>query len=662
VELIVHFARWILSAPGAFPGRASIAALFLAAIAASGSAQTYTDLYDLFDQASQDGSAPRGPLLVDEFSGAVVLRGTASNGGAHGLGTLFSYDFGSSTFAAASFDSGSGGLPIGGVTLTSSGLFGTAYQGGGSSVGTVWSDSGGLHSLYTFSTGAGGSNPGGPLLTLSDPNTFWGTASAGGSGSVPQGVVFRLSYEAASGSWAYSVLHSFDLADGGGGTPFAGLIQASNGSLYGTNENELFRIDPDGTGFAVVAPLDNHYNFTLLQASDGYLYGRSDYEIYRLDLSGSSFVTLRNLSTADGQNLGPFGAGLVEGTDGLLYGTSDSGGANGLGTIFRIAKDGNHYVVLHDFAGPEGASSSSGLVMDSAGNFYGTASAGGAHGNGVLFRFVPPAGPRVLQSIPTAGPVHVDPGDPIELVGDAFPASPGVTVGGLAATGVEIIDGQHIQADTPPDLSAGTLNDIVVSDPGTGAVGVLKEGWFADFLDVPEANAFHGSIESIVRAKVTAGCGGGTYCPTASVTRAQMAVFLLKSAHGPAYAPPPCTGIFADATCTPPSFAVDWIEELYAEGITAGCAPGLYCPERAVSRKEMAVLLLKTQHGADYVPPACAGIFADVPCPGPFADWIEQLHVEDVTAGCGTSPPIFCPDAPNTRGQMAVFLARTFGF
>jgi hypothetical protein len=72
----------------------------------------------------------------------------------------------------------------------------------------------------------------------------------------------------------------------------------------------------------------------------------------------------------------------------------------------------------------------------------------------------------------------------------------------------------------------------------------------------------------------------------------------------------------------------------------------------------MSAFLLKAEHGSSYTPPACQGVFADVPCPSLFADWIEQLAAEGVTAGCGGGN--YCPNAPQTRAQMAVFLTRTF--
>jgi hypothetical protein len=177
------------------------------------------------------------------------------------------------------------------------------------------------------------------------------------------------------------------------------------------------------------------------------------------------------------------------------------------------------------------------------------------------------------------------------------------------------------------------------------------------FADVPPSNGFYPFVENIFHNGVTGGCGAGTYCPGSNVTRAQMAVFLLKAQHGSGFVPPACTGVFSDVAC--PSQFADWIEELAAEGITGGCGGGNYCPDAAVTRAQMAVFLLKGEHGSDYVPPACMGVFDDVACPSQFADWIEQLAAEGITAGCGGSS--YCPSSPNTRGQMAVFLAKTFG-
>jgi hypothetical protein len=113
------------------------------------------------------------------------------------------------------------------------------------------------------------------------------------------------------------------------------------------------------------------------------------------------------------------------------------------------------------------------------------------------------------------------------------------------------------------------------------------------FGDVPCSSAYAAWIEELVDRGITAGCGGGNYCPAQSATREQMAVFLLRTLEGPTYTPPDCvTPTFSDVPCSSP-FA-RWIEELVDRGITSGCGGGTYCPGVAVSRGEMAVFLVAT--------------------------------------------------------------------
>ena len=185
-----------------------------------------------------------------------------------------------------------------------------------------------------------------------------------------------------------------------------------------------------------------------------------------------------------------------------------------------------------------------------------------------------------------------------------------------------------------------------------------------DFIDVPPLHVFHTFVIKLARDGITAGCGGGNYCPDAAVSRAQMAVFLLASKYyGTSFTPPPATGtVFADVPAD--SFAAAWIEELYAEGITSGCAtnPLRYCPDASLTRAQMSVFLLVGEHGSSYTPPPATGtVFNDVPISGFAAAWIEQLYHEGITGGCSTNPPLFCPNGTTTRGQMAVFLVGTFG-
>jgi len=181
------------------------------------------------------------------------------------------------------------------------------------------------------------------------------------------------------------------------------------------------------------------------------------------------------------------------------------------------------------------------------------------------------------------------------------------------------------------------------------------------FPDMPR-NVFYPFVENLFHNGITGGCAGGGYCPASDVTRAQMAVFLLKSKYSSDYVPPPATGtVFADVPASN-GFA-PWIENLAALGITGGCGGGNYCPDSPVTRGQMAVFLLKTKEGSSYDPPDCAGVFADVPCtPGTgFSDFIEELYSRQITGGCSTNPLNYCPTASNLRQQMAVFLVKTFG-
>ena len=183
------------------------------------------------------------------------------------------------------------------------------------------------------------------------------------------------------------------------------------------------------------------------------------------------------------------------------------------------------------------------------------------------------------------------------------------------------------------------------------------------FVDVPDDHPFSPWINALAASGITQGCGTNPprFCPDLSVTRGEMAVFILRGIHGAAFVPPPAVGIFADVLLDNPFAA--FIEELFNEGITSGCntSPLRYCPFQNVTRAETAVFLLRAIHGAGFVPPAPTGIFADVPLAHPLVAWIEQLFIEGITSGCGTSPARYCPDNDITRAEMAVFLVRAFG-
>ncbi len=179
------------------------------------------------------------------------------------------------------------------------------------------------------------------------------------------------------------------------------------------------------------------------------------------------------------------------------------------------------------------------------------------------------------------------------------------------------------------------------------------------FADVAPGYWAYDWIQTLGLSGITGGCDANNYCPSDPVSRAQMAVFLGRGIHGSAYAPPVASGtVFTDVPAS--YWAADWIESLQADGVTGGCDVNNYCPDAIVSRAQMAVFLLRSEHGANYVPPAATGsMFADVPASYWAASWIEQLANEGITGGCDANN--YCPDADVQRDQMAVFLVKTFG-
>ncbi len=241
------------------------------------------------------------------------------------------------------------------------------------------------------------------------------------------------------------------------------------------------------------------------------------------------------------------------------------------------------------------------------------------------------------------------------LQGMRFVAGTTVTVGGIPATNIDVVSSTQLSA-TSPALPAGTVHDIVVTLPG-GLTGTLRNGYVVTFLD--SGLSFGDFIAKLSGNQITAGCGSGNYCTFSSVTRAQMAVFLLRSKNGVCYVPPAPTGtVFSDVPTN--GFAAGYIESLANGGVTGGCAPGLFCPSDPVNRAQMAVFLLRTLEGPSYVPPACTtATFADMPCSSGFSRWVYELVRRNITAGCGGGN--YCGINNVTRGQMAVFLVAAFG-
>ncbi len=621
-------------------------------------AQGYTAIHSL---EVAEGNNPRAGLVQDSDS---KLYGTATAGGEHGVGSVFKLDPDGGNFIVLhSFNTTDGSGPYASLILAADGfLYGTCQDGGNSSAGVIFKiDTNGnnFSVIHHFDGANEGGTPFGRLQISG--TTLYGVARNNGANGF--GTVFSMD---TSGS-DYAVIYGFGSGVTDGSFPYAGLLLASDGRLYGTTEmghngsglGTVFGVNTDGMSFSTLHTFTGGTDgqdpqASLIEASDSFLYGTTVFggsgggTAFRVRKDSTTYSVFHTFSSADGTNPR---SSLIQAAGGLLYGTAPSGGGNSGGTVYRMTLAGQLTASAHDFANASGSVPYGGVIQGGDFALYGTASTGGAHGVGVIYRITIPT---INAISPTSGPASG--GTPITLTGALYQDGATVTLSGQSATGVNVVGPMQIDATTPA-LPAGSLNDAAVFNPDTTA-GFLQSAWMADFLDVPQSDGFHDYVEAIFRAGITAGCGGGNYCRNDSVRRDQMAVFLLKAEHGSNYLPPSCSGEFTDVPC--PGTFTNWVEQLSAEGITGGCAPGLYCPANPVTRAQMAVFLLKTEHGSAYVPPDCTGIFGDVMCPSQFANWIEKLYAEGITGGCQTAPLEYCPTNPNTRGQMAVFLTKAF--
>jgi uncharacterized repeat protein (TIGR03803 family) len=219
---------------------------------------------------------------------------------------------------------------------------------------------------YAFSGSTTGKTPYASLEAASN-GVLYGTASGGGASFM--GTLF--SFDPAAGK--FTLLNTFSGANGG--NPFGGVIQGSDGRLYGTTFS------------------GGQYGFGT---------------IYTYDLVAKKLTTLHSFNSSGGAY--PY-AGLVEASDGRLYGTTSGGGAYKLGTVFSIAKSGAGFTVMYSFKGLDGSSPRAGLVQANDSYLYGTTSLGGSANSGLIYRIAalgaaPPPGntpPTVSLTAPAAG-------------------------------------------------------------------------------------------------------------------------------------------------------------------------------------------------------------------------------------------------------------------
>jgi RHS repeat-associated protein len=187
--------------------------------------------------------------------------------------------------------------------------------------------------------------------------------------------------------------------------------------------------------------------------------------------------------------------------------------------------------------------------------------------------------------------------------------------------------------------------------------GVGGKCRWIDFGDVPPSHPFYREIRSISSKAITLGCGPVSFCPDGSVTREQMAAFIIRALGMPNPAQP-AQQRFADVPPSNPFYA--YIEQMAVLGITLGCGGGNYCPQQEVSREQMAAFIIRSL-GILNPPQPTQQRFQDVLPSNPFYAFIDQMGLRGITLGCSGNPPLYCPSAPVTRGQMAAFLFRGYG-
>jgi uncharacterized repeat protein (TIGR03803 family) len=286
-----------------------------------------------------------------------------------------------------------GAFPYAGLIQGNDGnLYGSTKAGGTASDGTEFRVglAGGFNLLYSFSGGTDGAFPYGRLVQGTNGN-FYGTAQEGGI--YGDGTVFRMT-TAGTFTSLYSYTGGID-----GGLPYAGLIQAADGNFYGTTYEDgaysfgtIFKVTSGGaltTLYAFTGGSDGSLPYAgLVQGSDGRLYGTtitggasSDGTVFGVTTNG----TLQTLVSFTGVNGSSPQAGLVQGSDGNWYGTTWGGGTNGYGTIFRVTTNGALTTLL-SFNNTNGANPAGALMQGTDGNLYGTTSSGGPGGVGSVFR------------------------------------------------------------------------------------------------------------------------------------------------------------------------------------------------------------------------------------------------------------------------------------
>jgi uncharacterized repeat protein (TIGR03803 family) len=350
-----------------------------------------TTLYSFTGGA--DGANPYDSVLR---TSAGNLYGTTFAGGAAGLGVIFKLNTANKETVLYSFAGGTDGAnPFGGVIFDSTGnLYGTTIYGGTDRAGVVYklSAAGTETVLYTFTGESDGTGPYAGVIRDSSGNLY-GTTGNGGIAGL--GVVFELNT-----SGVQTVLYSFPAATGGFG-PNAGVVRDSAGNYYGTTPlggsagaGVVYEVSTTGQEtvlYSFTGGVDgNGPNSGVVRDSAGNLYGTTlsggasrQGVIYKVDTSGNETVLYNFTGGSDGSNPYP---GVILDPAGNLYGTTWLGGTADAGVIYKLDTSGNE-TVLYNFTGsPAAERSYSRLFRDTAGNLYGTEYSGGTAGFGAVYK------------------------------------------------------------------------------------------------------------------------------------------------------------------------------------------------------------------------------------------------------------------------------------
>lgn len=205
-----------------------------------------------------------------------------------------------------------------------------------------------------------------------------------------------------------------------------------------------------------------------------------------------------------------------------------------------------------------------------------------------------------------------------------------------------------------------TVNINVASTNRSGSITIANQTFNilqgAAFVDVPLGALFYDEIGRLSARGITVGCGGGFYCPNDFVLRDQMAAFIIR-VLGDTSPYTPAGQRFTDVPPSNPFYS--FIEQMAVRQITSGCGGGNYCPSQQVLRDQMAAFIIRSL-GELSPPTPGSQRFNDVPPGSPFYNFIDRMAVLNITSGCSSSPPLYCPSDPVTRAQMAAFLVRAF--